>query len=187
MAPDPSPSPVCWKLRQGIGKRGGIELAMLRSKGSWKLKETLSPEEGQSWPGPDERFIVVQLPSQVQLFVTPCTAAHRAYLFLTISPGLLKLMSIELVMPSSHFILCCPLLLPSIFPSIRVFSSESALHTRWPKYWSFSFSISLYNEYSGLISFRIDFGAQENKICHCFHCFPICHEVMGPYAMILVC
>ena len=89
-------------------------------------------------------------------------------------------------MPSSHFILCCPLLLPSIFPSIRVFSSESALHTRWPKYWSFSFSISLYNEYSGLISFRIDFGAQENKICHCFHCFPICHEVIGLDAMILV-
>ena len=82
-------------------------------------------------------------------------------------------MSIELVMPSNHFILCCPLLLPSIFSSIRVFSSESALHTRWPKYWSFSFSISLYDEYSGLISFRIDFGAQENKICHCFHCFPI--------------
>ena len=87
---------------------------------------------------------------------------------------------------SNHLILCCPLLLPSIFPSIRVFSSESALHTRWPKYWSFSFSISLYNEYSGLISFRIDFGAQENKICHCFHCFPICHEVIGLDAMILV-
>ena len=130
MAPDPSPSPVCWKLRQGIGKRGGIELAMLGSKGSWKLKETLSPEEGQSWPGPDERFIVVQLPSQVQLFVTPCTAAHRAYLFLTISPGLLKLMSIELVMPSSHFILYHPLLLPSTFSSVRVFSNELALHIR---------------------------------------------------------
>ena len=68
---------------------------MLRSKGSWKLKETLSPEEGQSWPGPEGGFIVVQLPSQVQLFVTPCTIAHWASLFLTISPGLLKLMSIE--------------------------------------------------------------------------------------------
>ena len=70
--------------------------------------------------------------------------------------NLLKLMSIELVMPSNHLILCHPLLLPSIFPSIRVFSSESALHIRWPKYWSFSFSISLSSEYSGLISFRMD-------------------------------
>ena len=73
-----------------------------------------------------------------------------------ISWRLLKLMSIESVMPSNHLILCCPLLLPSVFPSIRVFSSESALHIRWPKYWSFSFSISPSNEYSGLISFRID-------------------------------
>ena len=130
MAPDPSPSPVCWKSRQGIGKRGGIELAMLRSKGSWKLKETLSPEEEQSCLGPEGGFIVVQLPSQVQLFVTPCTIAHWASLFLTISPGLLKLMSIESAMLSSHFILCHPLLLPSTFSSIRVFSNESALHIR---------------------------------------------------------
>ena len=74
----------------------------------------------------------------------------------TISQSLLKFMSIESVMPSNHLILCCPLLLPSIFPNIRVFSNESALHIRWPKYWSFSFSISLSNGYSGLISFRID-------------------------------
>ena len=90
---------------------------------------------------------------------TPRTAGHQASLSFTISQSLLKLMSIELVMPSNHLILCCPfLLLPSIFPSIRVFSNESALHIRCPKYWSFSFSISISpsNEYSGLISFRMD-------------------------------
>ena len=89
--------------------------------------------------------------------MTPWTAAHQASLSITNSRSLLKLMSIELVMPSNHLILCRPLLLlSSIFPSIRVFSIESALHIRWPKYWSFSFSISPSNEYSGLISFRID-------------------------------
>ena len=87
---------------------------------------------------------------------TPWTAACQASLSFTISQRLLKLMSIELKMPSNHFILCCPLLQPSIFPSIRIFSSESALHSRWPKYWSFSFITSPSNEYSGLISFRID-------------------------------
>ena len=102
-------------------------------------------------------FSSVQLLSCVQLFVTPWTAAHQASLSITNSWSLLKLMSIELVMPSNHFILCCPLfLLPSIFPSIRVFSNESVLSIKWPKYWSFSFSISPANEYSGLISFRID-------------------------------
>ena len=91
------------------------------------------------------------------VFVTPWTAACQASLSFTISQSLLKLMSIELVMPSNHLILCHPLLLPpSIFPSIRVFSNESALHVRWPKYRSFSFSISPSNECSGLISFRID-------------------------------
>ena len=84
------------------------------------------------------------------------TVARQAPLFFIISWSLFKLMSIESVMPSNYLILCCPLLLPpSIFPSIRVFSNESALHIRWPKYWSFSFSISSSNEYSGLISFRI--------------------------------
>ena len=88
---------------------------------------------------------------------TPGTAAHQASLSITNSWSLLKLMSITLVMPFNHLILCCPLLLPPlIFPSIRVFSNESALHIRWPKYWSFSFSINSSNEYSGLISFRID-------------------------------
>ena len=95
--------------------------------------------------------------TQSCLTVTPWTAAHQASLSFTISLNLLKLMSIELVMPSNHFILCCPLLLlPSIFPSIRVCCDESAFHIRWPKYWSFSFSISPSNEYLGLISFRID-------------------------------
>ena len=95
--------------------------------------------------------------SHVQLFVTPWTAAHQASLSFTVSQSLLKLMSIESVMPSNHLIFCHPLLLLlSIFPSIRVFSSESTLCIRWPNYWSFSFSISPPNEYSGLISFRLD-------------------------------
>ena len=99
----------------------------------------------------------VQSLSRVRLFATPSTAAHQASLSITNSRSLLKLMSIESVMPSNHLILCCPLLLlPSIFPSIRVFSHESVLCIRWPKYWSFSFSISPSNEYSGLISSRMD-------------------------------
>ena len=100
-------------------------------------------------------IVIVQLLSRVLLFVTPWTAAHQASLSFTISLSLLKLMSTESVMPSSHLILCHPpLLLPSIFPSIRIFSNELALHIRWPKYWSLSISPS--NEYSELISFRID-------------------------------
>ena len=102
-------------------------------------------------------FSSVQLLSRVRLFVTPWTAAHQASLSSTNSWSLLKLMSIESVMPSNHLILCHPLLLlSSIFPSSRVFSNESALRIRWPKYWSFSFSISPSNEYSGFISFRMD-------------------------------
>ena len=102
-------------------------------------------------------FSSVQLLSRVQLFVTPWTAAFQASLSITNSWSLLKLMSIESVMPSNHLILCCPLLLPpSIFPSIRVFSNESVLCIRWPKYWHFSFSIRPSSEYSGLISFRMD-------------------------------
>ena len=89
-------------------------------------------------------------------FATPWTTALQASLSITNSRSLLKLMSIESMMPSKHLILCCPLLLPSIFPSIRVFSNELILHIKWPKYWSFSSSISPSNEYSGLISFRID-------------------------------
>ena len=102
-------------------------------------------------------FSSVQLLSHVRLFVTPWTAAHQASLSITNSQSLLKLKSIELVMPSNHLILCRPLLLlPSIFPSIRVFSNESVLRIKWPKYWSFSFSISPTSVYSGLISFMID-------------------------------
>ena len=103
------------------------------------------------------RLQSVQLLRRVWLFVTPWTAACQASLSITNSQSLPKSMSIESVMPSNHLILCCPLLLlSSIFPTIRVFSNESVLHIRWPKYWSFSFSISPSNEYSGLIFFRID-------------------------------
>ena len=99
----------------------------------------------------------VQLLRHVQLFETPRIPARQASLSITNSQSLLKLMSVTSVMPSKHIILCGPLVLPpSIFPSIRVFSNESALCSRWPKYWSFSFSISPSNEYSGLISFRMD-------------------------------
>ena len=99
----------------------------------------------------------VQSLSRVWLFVTSWTAAWQAFLSITNSQSLLKLTSIKLVLPSNHLILCCPLLLqPPIFSSIRVFSNESVLCIRWPKYWSFSFSISRSNEYSGLISFRVD-------------------------------
>ena len=99
----------------------------------------------------------VQLLSSVRLFATPWIAARKASLSITNSWNLLKLMPIKLVMPSSHLILRCPLLLlPPIPPSIRVFSNESTLHNRWPKYWSFSFSISPSNEHPGLISFRMD-------------------------------
>ena len=102
-------------------------------------------------------LLSVQSLSHIQLFATPWTAACQASLSITNAQSLLKLMSIESVMPSNHLILCCPLLLlPSVFPSIRVFSNESVLRIRWPKYWSFSFSISPSNEYSRLISFRID-------------------------------
>ena len=100
-------------------------------------------------------YIVVQSLSSVQLFEMPWNAACQASLSLTVSLSLLKLMSIESVMPSNHLILCHPLL-PSVFPSIRVFSNELAFRIRWLKYWSFSFSISPSNEYSGFISFRID-------------------------------
>ena len=101
--------------------------------------------------------VVVQSLSYVQLFANPWTAARQASLSFTISRSLFKLVSIELLMPSNHLILCRPLLrLPSIFPSVRIFTNESALCIRWPEFWNFSFSISPSNEYLGLISFRID-------------------------------
>jgi len=127
----------------------------------------------EQWSGLPFPFVLISLPfspnrlslpvssvqslSRVQLFATPWTVARQASLSIANSWSLLKLMSIESVMPSSHLILCHSLfLLPSIFPSIRVFSSESVLCNKWPKYWSFSFNISPSNEYSGLISFRLD-------------------------------
>ena len=119
------------------------------------LSPSLPSKRAENIPGTG--FVVVQSLSCVQLFVTPWTAAHLASLSTTNSRSLLRLTSIELVMPSSHLILCCHLLLPpSISLSIRVFSNERVLHIRWPNYWSFSFSISPSNDYSGLISFRID-------------------------------
>ena len=119
-------------------------------------------ENPDSIPGrgteiPQAWFSSVQSLSRVQLFATPWTATYQASLSITNSWSLLKLISIELEMPSNYLILCHPLLLPpSIFPRIRVFSNESVLHIRWPKYWSFSFSINPSNEYSGLISFKMD-------------------------------
>ena len=121
------------------------------------MRKWLSGSESQSAQTHLVQFSSVQLLSCVRLFVIPWTAARQASLSITNSWSLLKFMSIKLVMPSNHLILCRPfLLLPSIFTRFRVFSSESALCIRWPKYWTFSFNISLSNEYSGLISFRID-------------------------------
>ena len=122
----------------------------------WYFGSQHHQPSGSNWSGV---YILstVQSLSCFQLFVTPWTAAHQASLSITNSQSSLKLMCIKSVMPSSHLILCCPLLLlPSIFPSIRVFSNESTLRIRWPKYWSFSFSISPSNEHPGLISFRMD-------------------------------
>ena len=116
-------------------------------KGSSELPRLIMPVQ----------FSSVQSLSHVRLFVTPCIAAHQASLSITNSRSLLKLTSIESVMPSSHLILCCPfLLLPPIPPSIRIFSNESTLLMRWPKYWSFSFSIIPSKVFPGLISFRMD-------------------------------
>ena len=155
----------------GLGKSAGegnsypLQYSCLENSKDWGAWKAIvhGATKSQTWLSDDcyciaqksSRLFVVQSLSHVQLFTTLRTAAHQASLSFTISQSLLKLMSIELVMPSYHLILCRPLLLlPSIFPSIRVFSNESALHIRWPKYWSFSFSISSSNECLGLISFR---------------------------------
>ena len=120
------------------------------------MRDACRSAQGLDFPGGPVGVVVVQSLSHVQLFATPWTEAHQASVSFTVSWGLLKCMSIESVM-SNHLVLCSPLLLPpTIFLSIRVFSSELALHIRWPKYWSFSFSISPSNEYSGLISIKID-------------------------------
>ena len=119
------------------------------------MSQEVSPQETLPWSF--MYFPYVQLLSNVQLFMTPWTTACHALLSITNSRSLLKLTSFESVMPSNHLILGRPLLLlPSIFPSIKVFSNESALHIRWPKYWSFCFNISPSNEHSGLISFRMN-------------------------------
>ena len=122
------------------------------------------------------QFSSVQSFSCIRFFATPWAAAHQAYLSIINSWSLPKLMSNQSVMPSNDQILCCPILLPTAFPSIRVFSDELALHIRWPEYWSFSFSISPSNEYSGHISFRIDWfdllavqQTLEESSFHSFH------------------
>ena len=127
------------------------------------LSEVSQKEEDKYYIS--HHFSSVQSLSCALLFVTPWTATNQASLSITKSQSLLKLMSFESVMPSNHLILCHPLLLPpSIFPRIRVFSNESALHIRWPKYWSFSFNISPSNEYSGLISFKMDLFAVQGTL-----------------------
>ena len=132
-----------------IRRQTGLSLA-----GSHRISAGLKTSSGC-------QFNSIQSLSHVRLFVTPWAAACQASLSFINSQSLLKLMSIKLVMPSNHLVLCHPLLfLPSIFPSIKVFSNESVLRIRWPKYWSFSFSISPSNEYSGLISFSIDCGPE---------------------------
>ena len=146
---------------------------LCHTRWSWSLWQTLCglqtlkclppgclQEPSDTW----DQSSSLQSLCRVRLFATPWTAARQASLSITSSRSLLKLMSVQSVMPSNHLILCRPLLLPpSIFPSIRVFSNESVLHIRWPKYWSFSFSISPSNEYSGLISFRMDWLDQESS------------------------
>ena len=146
-----------------------------------------------------QQFSSVRPLSHVWFFVTPWTAACQASLPITSSQSLLKLISIESLMPSNHLILCCPLLLsPSIFPSIRVFSNKSVLYIRWPKYWSFSFNISPFNEHSALISFRMDYwdllavqDTLKNLIqqhsskasilqCSAFFIFQLSHPYMTP-------
>ena len=135
------------------------------------------------------QFSSVQSLSHLWLFATPWTTAHQASLSITNSRSPPKPMSIELVMPSNHLILCCPLLLlPSIFPSIRVFSNESALCIRWPKYWSFSFNISPSNEHPGLTSFRMDWldllavqGTLKSLLQHHSSKASILHPIMSMY------
>ena len=143
-----------------IGSLPFIEWSIL-SPLNWipthKILNSVVPWDFKLFVSPYIYIDSLQLLSRVWLPVIPWTAAHQASLSITNSRSSPKLMSIDLVMPSNHLILCCPLLLlPSIFPNIRVFSNESALHIRWPKYWSFSFNISPSHEHPGLISFRMD-------------------------------
>ena len=141
----------CHALLQGIFPTQGLNSCLLNCR--WILYHL----SHQGSPISSNQFSSVQSLSPVRLFATSCIAARQASLSITMSQSSLKLTSIYLVMPSSHLILCCPLLLlPPIPPSITVFSNESTLCMRWPKYWSFSFSISPSNEHPGLISFKMD-------------------------------
>ena len=140
-----------------IGNQNYILLKTLNEASCAYLLNKIKKKRAQVAISIAPYLVSVQSLSRVQLFVTPWTAARQASLSITNSQRLPKDMSIELVMPSNHLILCCPLFfLPSIFPSIRVFSNESTHCIRWPKYWSFSFNISPSNEHPGLISFRMD-------------------------------
>ena len=155
-------SVLAWRI-PGMGEPGGLpSLGLHRVGHNWSdLAAAAASTAGMSAQATCATFLAqfssVQSLSRVRLFVTSWTGARQASLSITNSWSLFKLMSIESMMPSNHLILCRPLLLlPSIFPSSRVFANESALCIGWPKYWSFSFSISPSNEYSGLISFRMD-------------------------------
>ena len=167
--------PLKKKLQSAIWQ--GVSV-MQNSKRIYCLVSPLS--ERFPWCAGDAHWlVVVQSLSHVHLFVTPWTAECQASLSFIISQSLLRLMSVESVMPSNHLILCHSLLLPSVFPSIRVFSSESALHNRWPKYWSFSFSISPSSEYSALISFRND-SLQSKELSKLFSNAPVWkHQLFG--------
>ena len=138
-------------------KKRGAEGRYLHTCWNYPCNSYIASANMWETEGRYHQFSSVQSLSRVRLFETPWTAARQASLSITNSRSSLKLICIESVMPSSHLILCCPLLLlPPIPPSIRVFSNESTLHMRWPKYWSFSFTMSPSNEYTGLISFRLD-------------------------------
>ena len=138
-----------------VGSTNALENHVI--KGTWAERKAQPEVIRKLWPNRCSSAQFSSVAQSCPTFVTPSTAAHQASLSITNSQNLLKLMSIELVMPSNYLTFCYPLLpLPSIFPSIRVFSKESVLHNKWPKYWSFSFNISPFNEYSGLISFGMD-------------------------------
>ena len=140
----------------GVSERGTIFKSLVLDKIPYRINTSRKGKVLQDQILEQSNFVVVQSLNHVRLFATPWTAAHQASLSITIFWSLLKIMSIESVMPSNYLTLCCPLLLlPSIFPQIRVFSNESTHYIRWPKYWSFSLSISPLNDYSGLIFFRI--------------------------------
>ena len=162
----PGPAVLSHRDKQFLGDNCSVE-ASCNTRLLRKSQGLLGQQEG--W---GHFFSSVQSLSRVRLSVTPCTAARQASLSITNSRSLPKHMSIESVMPCNHLILCCPLLLaPLIFPSIRVFSNESSLCTKWPEYWSFSFSSSPSNEHPGLISFRmywLDLLAVQGRLSRVF-------------------